>query len=140
MADLSIFYLYDEKTKKYTETRHAQIDPIETEKAGHVVYCRLPKCATYEQPLEPKDGFDVIWCGSAWEYREIPKPEPAPEPTPEEIKQRRIAELKAQLSGTDYKIIKCSECSLAGVDLPYDVVVLHAQRQAIRDEINELEG
>ena len=58
----------------------------------------------------------------------------------EEIKQRRIDELKAQLSSTDYKIIKCSECSLAGEELPYNVVELHIQRQAIRDEINELEG
>ena len=62
-----------------------------------------------------------------------------PEPTPEEIKQLRISELKSELASTDYKIIKCSECSLAGVDLPYDIVELHAQRQAIRDEINELE-
>lgn len=63
-----------------------------------------------------------------------------PEPSEEEIKQQRIAELKAELNSTDYKIIKCSECSLAGVDLPYDIAELHAQRQAIRDEINELEG
>lgn len=63
-----------------------------------------------------------------------------PEPTEEEIKQQRIAELKEQLNGTDYKIIKCSECSLAGVELPYDITELHAQRQALRDAINELEG
>lgn len=62
-----------------------------------------------------------------------------PEPTEEEIKRARIAELKAQLDSTDYKIIKCSECSLAGVELPYDIAELHAQRQALRDEINELE-
>lgn len=55
-------------------------------------------------------------------------------------KEGRIAELKAILNSTDYKIIKCSECSLAGVELPYDVVELHAARQALRDEINELEG
>lgn len=54
-------------------------------------------------------------------------------------KQARIAELQSQLASTDYKIIKCSECSLAGVELPYDIVDLHAARQALRDEINELE-
>jgi hypothetical protein len=63
-----------------------------------------------------------------------------PAPTPEEEKKARIAELKGELSSTDYKIIKCSECSLAGAEMPYDVVALHAQRQAIRDEINKLEG
>ena len=64
----------------------------------------------------------------------------APEKPQEEIKQERIIELKNALSVTDYKIIKCSECSLAGVDLPYDISELHAQRQALRDEINELEA
>lgn len=62
-----------------------------------------------------------------------------PEPTEAERKQQRIFELKAQLNSTDYKIIKCSECSLAGVELPYDIAELHTQRQALRDEINELE-
>ena len=57
------------------------------------------------------------------------------EPTPAE----RIAELKKQLSATDYKVIKCAECQLLGEGMPYDVAELHAQRQAIRDEINTLE-
>ena len=57
------------------------------------------------------------------------------EPTPAE----RIAELKKQLSATDYKVIKCAECQLLGQEMPYDVVALHAERQAIRDEINKLE-
>ena len=52
----------------------------------------------------------------------------------------QIAELKRQLESTDYKVIKCSECQLLGMELPYDVEELHAQRQALRDQINELEG
>lgn len=63
-----------------------------------------------------------------------------PAPTEEETKQARIAELQSQLASTDYKIIKCSECQLAGEDLPYDIVELHTARQALRDEINELQG
>lgn len=51
----------------------------------------------------------------------------------------KIAELKNQLSATDYKIIKCAECQLLGAEMPYDVAELHAERQAIRDEINSLE-
>lgn len=51
----------------------------------------------------------------------------------------KIAELKKQLSATDYKVIKCAECQLLGEEMPYDVVELHAERQAIRDEINRLE-
>lgn len=62
-----------------------------------------------------------------------------PEPTEQEIKDVRIAELKAQLDSTDRRITKCSEYQMVGIELPYDIVELHAQRQALRDEINLLE-
>ena len=51
----------------------------------------------------------------------------------------QIAELKRQLSATDYKVIKCAECQLLGEEMPYDVAMLHAQRQSLRDAINKLE-
>lgn len=51
----------------------------------------------------------------------------------------KIAELKKQLSATDYRVIKCAECQILGVEMPYDVTELHTERQAIRDEINRLE-
>lgn len=132
-------YRYDSVSKKYVGEVNCQIDPIATQRAGEDVWL-LPANSTYETPPPSRDGFDIVWNGSAWECQEIPQPEPAPEPTPEEQKQMRITELKAELDGTDYKIIKCSECSLAGVELPYDIVALHAERQALRDEINELEN
>lgn len=64
------------------------------------------------------------------------------EPTREEIiaeKQAVIESLKAQIAETDYKVIKCAEAQLMGAPMPYDVEALHAERQALRDEINELE-
>lgn len=64
----------------------------------------------------------------------------APELSETESKQIRITELKTELVAGDYKIIKCVECSLAGEEPPYNIVELHAQRQALRDEINELEA
>lgn len=132
-------YKYDSVSKKYIGEVNCQIDPIASRKAGHDVWL-MPANATDVASLEPKEGFDVVWNGTAWEYKEIPQPEPTPEPTPEEKKAMRIAELKLELASTDYKIIKCSECSLAGVELPYDIAALHAERQAIRDEINTLEN
>ena len=51
-----------------------------------------------------------------------------------------IEELQSQLSESDYKIIKCYEYALAGLDLPYDVVKLHEERQLLRDKINRLQG
>lgn len=59
-----------------------------------------------------------------------------PEPTEEDIKQRRIAELKQMLSDTDYVVIKIAE-GAATVEDYADVI---AQRQAWRNEIRELEN
>lgn len=96
---------------------------------------------------EKQDEYSEVaqWCNEGGEYHIEEQDQyyavvKNPEPTPEEVKQARIMELKAELSATDYKIIKCSECNLAGEPLPYDINELHATRQAIRDEINELEG
>ncbi len=51
----------------------------------------------------------------------------------------RIDALKKELSSSDYMIIKCMEASLMGEEMPYDLDEIHANRQAIRDEINSLE-
>lgn len=51
----------------------------------------------------------------------------------------RINQLKETLESTDYKVIKCYEASLVGDELPYDINELHAERQAQRDKINELQ-
>lgn len=58
------------------------------------------------------------------------------EPSPQE----QIKSLKFQLTSTDYQIIKCYEYSLAGLDLPYDIQTLHTKREAIREQIRELEN
>lgn len=43
------------------------------------------------------------------------------------------------LSAGDYKIAKCYEASLLGMELPYDIIELHRQQQATKDKINELD-
>ena len=39
----------------------------------------------------------------------------------------------------DWKIVKCMEANLLGEEMPYDVNELNAERQKVRDRINELE-
>lgn len=83
-----LVYLYDSETLEYTETRPAQIDPLESQKVGHTVYL-IPAYSTTIEPLEPKEGYLVKWNGENWYYEEIlvpPEPEPEPEPT---MEQRR---------------------------------------------------
>ena len=60
-------------------------------------------------------------------------------------KQQRICDLKAMLSCTsssigDWKIAKCMEYQAIGLDLPYDIDKLYADRQAVRDEINQIQA
>jgi hypothetical protein len=52
---------------------------------------------------------------------------------------RQLNILKNRLSSTDYKIIKCYEYSLAGLDIPYDIISLHQEREELRNQIRELE-
>lgn len=53
---------------------------------------------------------------------------------------KEINRIKNQLSSSDYKVIKCMEASLCGVELPYDIQALYADRNALRNRINELEN
>lgn len=115
-------YLFDEKTKEYKSEVNAQLDPLESEKAGKDIYL-LPANATWEQP-PIKEGYTTVWNGKEWdavednrkkeywlpedkygaparEMKELgPLPEgamlTAPERTLEEVKAAKIAELKAE--------------------------------------------
>lgn len=49
--------------------------------------------------------------------------------------------LSAASSGVgDWKVIKCYEATLKGILAPYNVEELLAERQQIRDRINEIEA
>ena len=61
-----IFYGYDKKTKEYTGTQNAFIDPLETKKQGKNVYL-VPANATDKKPLKAKENQAVIFNGSEWE-------------------------------------------------------------------------
>lgn len=75
-------YQYDSETKKYISEIERQIDPLESQAHGKEIYL-MPANSTDVVPLEPKDGYDIVFNGTEWEYKEIEKPEPY-EPTVEE--------------------------------------------------------
>ena len=59
-------------------------------------------------------------------------------------KEQEIRNLEAALSSVssnigDYKIIKCMEYQILGMEMPYDINELNEERQAVRDQINTLE-
>ena len=69
------------------------------------------------------------------EIAEMQAAQAAYEASPE-YKAQQIAELKAQLSATDYKAIKYAEGWLSEEDF----APVKAERQAIRERINALES
>ena len=124
-----IFYTYDEKTKEYTGTQNAFIDPLETKKQGKDIYL-VPANATDKKPLETKENQAVIFNGSEWEiitdYRnktyyigteqhemkelgDLPKGatfEPVePKKTLSELKSEKLAELTAITSKFDNQLV-----------------------------------
>ena len=61
-----------------------------------------------------------------------------------EHKESKIRTLINRLSASssdigDWKVVKCYEAKLQGNELPYDLNELMAERQAVRDRINELQ-
>ena len=90
-----IAYRYDDKFM-YVGVQMCQRDPIASAKAGKEIYL-LPAQCTHAVPPEPKDGYNIVWGGEAWEYQEIPA-EPEPE-TPEPhvpTTEEKIAQLDSQ--------------------------------------------
>lgn len=74
------------------------------------------------------------------------QPKPTEEELAEQARQQQISQLtaqidglKAQIAASDYKIIKTYEYALLGEQTEYDIETVHAERQALRDQINTLE-
>jgi hypothetical protein len=100
---------------------------------GGIEINELPPYKTIEEQTSCKYE-NSKWIFDEEKYQEIQNQKSAEE------KEQKIVELQSQLNETDYKIIKCNEYSLAGLELPYDIETLHKERQAIRDKINQLQG
>lgn len=119
-------YQYNEETKKYEGEVDRQLDPLETEIAGYDIWL-LPANSTDVMPLEPKEGFDIVWNGTAWEYQETPQPEPEPEPTQEQKEQFIRSIRDAYLMRWDFSQLR---------DAPFteeEKNVLAEYRQYLRD-------
>lgn len=103
-----VVYIYD-SDKKYIGTRQAQLNPIQTKKQGKEIYL-MPANSTTIEPPEFKDGYEIIWNGSNWEYQEIPKPqEPEPYvPTEEDLKRNRMGEIQSRLNELSQDFVQAS--------------------------------
>ena len=106
---------------------------IEGKIVGGVEISELPPYEDIKRQISCKFENEK-WIFDEEKYQEILNRET------EEKKQAKIKELQSELNESDYKVIKCNEYKLAGLELPYDIEELHKQRQVLRDEINKLQG
>lgn len=91
-------------------------------------------CETMFNEVNTSATPKAIFANKETHYPEVRELEIVVDPIAE--KQTRIAELKRNLSETDYKAIKYAE----GLISETDYAPIKAQRQAWRDEINALEA
>ena len=111
--------------------------------------CKYPldngEYAAYTTLFREGDGwYELSDDGSV--YVAPVQPEPTEEELAEQARQQQISQLtvqindlKAQIAASDYKVIKTYEYDLLGEQTGYDMEAVHAERQALRDQINSLE-
>ena len=128
-------YQYDSETKKYIGEIDRQIDPLESQAQGKDIYL-MPADSTDVVPLEPKDGYDIVFNGADWEYKEIEKePEPEPyEPTELEKKYKELWETESKLRDLDYIGVKIAT-GRATIEEYADEI---AEMSRLANKVNEL--
>ena len=123
-----IAYRYDDKFM-YVGVQTCQRDPMASAKAGKEIFL-LPAQCTYTAPPEPKEGYNIVWNGSAWEYVEIPK-EPEPEPHVPTTKEK-IAQLDSQYQS--------DKQTLQGYYMEFMIAGNTAGMESIKAELADLAG
>lgn len=114
--------------------------------------CKYPldngEYAAYTTLYREGDGwYELSDDGSVYTEPVTPvQPELTEEKKAELARQQQISQviaqiddLKARIAASDYKIIKTYEYTLLGEQTEYDIEAVHAERQALRDQINTLE-
>lgn len=84
-AETKLVYTYGDDGK-YTGTKTLDY----TDRSPISGAWQIPAGCTETEPLAAKDGYNIIWNGTEWDYQEIPK---EPEPMEEEL---TVAEIKAR--------------------------------------------
>ena len=114
--------------------------------------CKYPldngEYEAYTTLFREGDGwYELSDDGSVYIEPVVPvQPEPTEEELAEQERQQQISQLTAQIddlktriAASDYKVIKTYEYTLLGEQTGYDMEAVHAERQALRDQINTLE-
>lgn len=63
---MTIYYSFDPATAELLGAHTAQVDPLETQRAGHTVYCGLPPHSTTVRPPALAVNQAAVWTGKGW--------------------------------------------------------------------------
>lgn len=141
-----IIYCWDEETKMYSYSLEAQLDPLETEKAGKEVYMGLPLNGTDKKPLKEKEGFIVYWDEEVglWGYKEVQQDkEENKEPTELEKLYQQLSEAESWLSMHDYIGIKIATGRATVEDYKKEIALMDEYTKKVNDlraKIKKLES
>ena len=93
-------YVYDTDSKYLGEK---VLDSTDVDPFGNF---NIPGNCVEPKPPASKSGFDIVWTGTKWEYKEIPQdPKPVP-PTLDELKQHKTQEFKFKRDSEEVSIIE----------------------------------
>lgn len=111
--ETKLVYTYDDDGK-YTGTKTLDY----TDRSPISGTWQIPDGCTETAPyIEPKDGYDMIWNGTTWEYQEIPKEPEPPEPTEPTEEEKLQMEANSTRANLQTMAINAMMMSFAGNDL-----------------------
>lgn len=118
---MAICYRYDQEKKTFQQSEEMYKDPLESELQGKDIWL-LPADCTLIEPPEAKDGFDIVWSGDAWEYKEQEKPkeEEPYVPTEDDLKNSKRWERDDVLNKTMCRIQRYQTQKEAGLSTTDD--------------------
>lgn len=108
-------YMYDDESKKFQGECDVGADPLESQLQGKFIPL-VPAHCVFVAPPAKKDGFEIVWNGSAWDYQEEKK-DPEPEPyVPTELDKAydNLYSYRGKLQETDYINDKISDAINTG--------------------------
>lgn len=124
---MAICYRYDQEKKTFQQSEEMLKDPLESELQGKDIWL-LPADCTLIEPPEAKEGFDIVWSGDAWEYKEQEKPkEEEPYiPTEDDLKNSKRWERDDVLNKTMCRIQRYQTQKEAGLSTTDDATTYSA--------------
>ena len=63
-------YRYNPESKVYEGEQERQLDPLTSTITGEDVFLMPANCTDIPMALEPKEGYDIVFSGTDWEYKE----------------------------------------------------------------------